>query len=224
MRSLVLFSILLFLSYSGPAGPRHLERHADSLLAVSFSSSEAPVDATVSTDPGESRPLRPGDAVNLPGNALRPEGTRADSSGEKADCHDAASGRALRKIIEQWKDGYNSGRTDAVAALYSEDAYYLTQHFTTGIVHGRPAIQAYFQRGVDARYQVDSITIVSMDCSGDVAYVITRYESTNGGQKAFGVNLVVLRNIDDRWLIVAHESAVPDPATTIQKLDTATPP
>lgn len=38
---------------------------------------------------------------------------------------------------------------------------------------------------------------------------------------AIGVNLVVLRKIAGKWLIVAHESAVPDPATAIQTLDPA---
>jgi ketosteroid isomerase-like protein len=59
----------------------------------------------------------------------------------------------------------------------------------------------------------------STNCSGDSAYAITRYESTNGGQKAIGVNLVVLKKTTAGWKIVAHASAVPDPATAIQSLD-----
>ena len=126
---------------------------------------------------------------------------------------------SLRKIAELWKDGYNKGDAAAVAALYTEDAYYLTQHFITGILHGRARIQAYVQRGVDARYQIDSIEVISLDCSGDFAYTVGQYKSTNAGQKALGVNIVVLKKIDGKWLIVAHESAVPDPATAIQSLD-----
>lgn len=37
--------------------------------------------------------------------------------------------------------------------------------------------------------------------------------------KALGFNLVVLQKRQGKWLIVAHESAVPDTATAIQKLD-----
>jgi hypothetical protein len=37
-----------------------------------------------------------------------------------------------------------------------------------------------------------------------------------------GVNLVVLRKIRGKWLIVAHESAAPDPACAIQHLDSET--
>jgi ketosteroid isomerase-like protein len=126
--------------------------------------------------------------------------------------------KVARQIAVDWKDGYNSGNAEQVAALYTEDAYYLTQHFVSGIVKGRANIRAYVQRGVDAKYHVDSIEILATDCSGNMAYSIDRYESTNGGQKAFGVNVVVIKKFADGWRIVAHEAAVPDPATAIQKL------
>ena len=123
-----------------------------------------------------------------------------------------------RQIAERWKDGYNSGHADQVAALYTENAYYLTQHFVTGIVHGRANIKAYVQRGVDAKYHVDSIEILATDCSGNMAYSIDRYESTNGREKAFGLNIVVIKRFAEGWRIVAHEAAVPDAAMAIQKL------
>jgi hypothetical protein len=50
--------------------------------------------------------------------------------------------KEIVQIIEQWREGYNSGSASKVAALYKEDAYYLTQHFITGIVKGRAAIQS----------------------------------------------------------------------------------
>ena len=137
----------------------------------------------------------------------------------QSHCAVAADEAALRLVAEQWRDGYNNGHAAQVASLYAKDATYLTQHFVTGIVQGRAAIQAYVQRGVDAGYHIDSIQVLSTDCSGDLAYTVGRYESTNGGQKAFGVNIVVLKKTGNKWLIVAHESAVPDPATAIQHLD-----
>ena len=106
--------------------------------------------------------------------------------------------------------------------MYTDDAYYLTQHFVTGIEHPRDQIRAYLERGVDARYRVNSIEVLATDCSGDLGYAVARYKSTNGTEKAMGVNLVVLRKISDKWAIVAHESAVPDPASAIQHLDSET--
>ncbi|MBL8291030.1 MAG: nuclear transport factor 2 family protein [Bryobacterales bacterium] len=130
----------------------------------------------------------------------------------------AGDERALRQVSERWKAGYNQGVASEIGALYAPDAYYLTQHFADGILRGRSRIQAYFQRGIDARFQIDTIHILSIDCSGDLAYTVGRYESTNAGVKARGVNLLVLRKTGGKWLIVAHESAVPD-ATAIRKLD-----
>jgi hypothetical protein len=37
-----------------------------------------------------------------------------------------------------------------------------------------------------------------------------------------GVNLVALHKISGKWAIVARESAVPDPASAIQHLDSET--
>jgi len=125
---------------------------------------------------------------------------------------------ALRQIPEHWKNAYNGKDAAAVVALYSADAYYLTQHFAPGIVHPRTEIQAYVQLGVDAGYRIDSIHMLALDCSSDLAYAITQYHATNGAEKVMGINLVVLRKVGDKWVIVAHEAAVPDPATAIQSL------
>jgi ketosteroid isomerase-like protein len=84
-------------------------------------------------------------------------------------CTDAADAKAIRQIAGQWKNGYNNGDAASVESLYADDADYLTQHFITGIIHGRAAIQAYVQRGIDAHYHIDSIQIISMGCSGDIA-------------------------------------------------------
>ncbi len=133
-------------------------------------------------------------------------------------CSNPGAIRAAQQIVDTWKDGYNSGDAARVAALYTEDAFYLTQHYVTGIVQGRARIQAYVQRGVDAHYHIDSLQILSTGCVQDLMYVIARYESTNAGQKAVGVNLVVVRRSAPGWRIVAHEAAVPDPATAVQHL------
>lgn len=124
----------------------------------------------------------------------------------------------LREIPERWKTAYNHGDAAGVAALYSEDAYYLTQHFISGVLHGRSEIQAYVQKGVDAKYHIDSIEVLATQCSGDLAYAITRYKSTNAGRNDIGVNLVVLRKREGHWWIVAHEAAVPDPASAVRSL------
>lgn len=144
--------------------------------------------------------------------------TPASGSPPATQCPVPSDDRAIRDIPERWKTAYNAGQASEVSALYSDDAYYLTQHFVTGILHGRSDIQAYVQRGIDAKYRIDSIEVLATQCSGDFAYAITRYQSANAGRNDIGLNLVVLRRIKDHWLIVAHEAAVPDPATAVQHL------
>ena len=138
-------------------------------------------------------------------------------------CDDPAVQSEILRIAEQWKAAYNAGDPEKVAALYAENATYLTQHFASGIVHGRAAIKAYVKKGTDTKYKIDSLTVLASDCTNDIGWAITRYESTNGTQKSLGVNLVLMRKLAGKWLIVAHESAVPDPATAIQKLDVENP-
>ena len=146
---------------------------------------------------------------------------------------------AIRKMADDFRDAYNRGDAAQVAALYTDSAYYLTQHYADGIIEGRKNIQAYVQRGVDAHFHMDSIEVLKTNCACatpmpslkariegahptkqcNFAYALARYQSTNDGHKAMGVNLLVLRKFQNTWRIVAHESAVPDPATAIKKLE-----
>ena len=155
-------------------------------------------------------------AVLLAGASLA--GAQQGGRPDAGTCGDPAVTAAVQEVVDAWKDGYNGGDPARVGALYSEDAYYLTQHFVTGILHGRAAIQAYVQRGIDAHYRIDALRVLDVGCSGAMAYVITRYDATNDGQAVFGVNLVVLRRVDGAWKIVAHEAAVPDVATAVKTL------
>lgn len=144
--------------------------------------------------------------------------TRDSRLSGRRECAAGSDTRAIKQIAEDFIAGYNAGDAEKIALLYAEDAYYLTQHYREGLVSGRRNIRAYFKLGMDAGYKLDSIDLLAMDCQGGFAYTITRYESTNGGQKALGFNLVVLKKIRGKWMIVAHESAVPE-ATAIERLD-----
>lgn len=115
--------------------------------------------------------------------------------------------QALLKVAEEWRAAYNAKDAAAVAALYALDAYYVSAHV---VAHGREEIQAYFQRGIDAGGHIDTIRILSSGQSGDLAYWVGTYEATNAGQSVRGRNVVALRKVRDRWLMVAHETVVAD--------------
>ena len=113
----------------------------------------------------------------------------------------------LVRVAEEWKTAYNAKDAAAVASLYTTDAYYVSAHV---VAHGRSEIQAYFQRGIDAGGHIDSIEILSIGHSGDLAYTVGTYEATNAGQKVRGRNVIVLRKIGETWRMVAHETVVAD--------------
>jgi uncharacterized protein (TIGR02246 family) len=115
--------------------------------------------------------------------------------------------QAVRRVADDWKAAYNSKDAAAVASLYAPDAYYVSAHV---VAQGRVEIQTYFQRGIDAGGHIDDIRVLASSHSGELAYTVGTYEATNGGQKVRGRNVVVLRNIGGKWLMVAHESVVAD--------------
>jgi len=114
---------------------------------------------------------------------------------------------AVLRVAEDWKAAYNAKDAAAVASLYAPDAYYVSAHV---VAHGRAEIQAYFQRGIDAGGHIDEIRILASSQSGELAYTVGTYQATNAGQTVRGRNVVVVRKIDARWLMVAHEAVVAD--------------
>jgi len=107
-------------------------------------------------------------------------------------------------------DTYNRKDAAATAALYANDAYYVSQHVRGGIIQGHAALQANIQRGIDGGGHIDSIEILTLKIDGEMAYSVGTYHATNAGQKVTGRNIVVCRKINGKWLIVAHTSVVPE--------------
>jgi ketosteroid isomerase-like protein len=114
---------------------------------------------------------------------------------------------ALRRLAETWVTSYNAGEAAQVAALYTEDGYYLSAHI---LAHGRKAIEAYWQRGIAAGGHLDFVRPLKVFCSGDLGYFAGTYQATNAGVTVDGRILIVARKIEGRWLMAAHETVVRD--------------
>jgi uncharacterized protein (TIGR02246 family) len=115
--------------------------------------------------------------------------------------------QAIGKVAEDWKAAYNNRDAPKVAALYTEDAYYLSAHI---LAHGRPAIEAYWRRGILAEGHIDFIKPLTVFVSGDLGYSAGAYQATNAGKTVDGRILLVLRKVNGKWLIAAHETVVRD--------------
>jgi len=130
--------------------------------------------------------------------ATKPEVREGQMSSDEA---------ALRQVSEDWIKFYNAGDAAKVAALYVEDGYYLSAHI---LAHGRQAIQAYWERGIKAGGHIDFIKPMTLYYTGDLAYCAGTYQATNAGVTVDGRILIVLRKVDGRWLMAAHETVVRD--------------
>ena len=111
---------------------------------------------------------------------------------------------------EEWRSAYNAGDVEKLASFYSEDADYVSPHVTGLMIHGREAIKQNFQRGIAGGGHVDSILVQRSGSSCDLAYVISAYQATNGGVTVHGRNVLVMKRVGGKWLIVTHASIVKD--------------
>jgi uncharacterized protein (TIGR02246 family) len=119
----------------------------------------------------------------------------------------SADEAAIRQISEDWIRLYNAGDATKVAALYTDDGYYLSAHI---LAHGRQAIEAYWERGIKAGGHIDFIKPLTLYYTGDLAYCAGTYQATNAGVTVDGRILIVLRKVNGKWLMAAHETVVRD--------------
>lgn len=116
----------------------------------------------------------------------------------------------LLHLADDWKNTYNSGDAPRLGAMYSEDAEYVSPYVAGLLIRGRDVVQANFRRGMESGGRIDSVTIISSRVSGDMAYLVCRYDATNSGQRVNGRNVLIAKKTDGRWLIVVHASVVRD--------------
>lgn len=110
--------------------------------------------------------------------------------------------------LEQWKDAYNSGDAQNLIPLYSEDAVYSSSHVDGLEALGRDKLIANFQNGISGGGHIDSIEILSMNVSCELASLYCKYDATNSGVHVSGRNLLVLKKVNGQWVIAFHMTVV----------------
>jgi len=111
-------------------------------------------------------------------------------------------------LTQKWLQAYNSNDSMALAGMYTNDAQYISSHVRGLVAEGRDRLIANFQNGIKMGGHIDSISILSIQQSCDLATLLCKYEATNSGQKAVGRNLLVVKKVGLRWLIVLHMTVV----------------
>jgi len=114
----------------------------------------------------------------------------------------------FNELAQIWMRAYNNDDSTALAALYTPDVDYISSHVQGLVAHGRDRVIANFQRGIKSGGHIDSVSILSIQLSCDLATLLCQHEATNGGQKAIGRNLLVVKKVCGEWLITLHMTVV----------------
>lgn len=114
----------------------------------------------------------------------------------------------FQNYMRDWIDAYNGGNAGKLAPLYAEDAEYISAHVAGLVAKGRDRLIENFQNGMNMGGRLDSVEILSMNISCNLATLVCKYEANNSGQKASGRTLLVLQKINGTWLIVTHMTVV----------------
>ena len=109
---------------------------------------------------------------------------------------------------EKWRLAYNSKDAQNLVPLYTDNADYISSHVAGLEANGRDRLIANFQNGMNMGGHIDSVEILKMNVSCDIATLLCKYTATNSGVTVVGRNLLVMKKIKGIWLIVLHMTVV----------------
>lgn len=108
----------------------------------------------------------------------------------------------------QWKEAYNSKDSKNLIPLYSPDAQYISSHVSGLVAEGRSKLIDNFQNGMNMGGFIDHLEIIRMEISCNLATLLCKYQATNSGVTVTGRNLLILKKINNDWLIMLHMTVV----------------
>jgi ketosteroid isomerase-like protein len=121
---------------------------------------------------------------------------------------DSTAAVEFSTFADQWRRAYNGADSLALAGFYLPDAQYISGHVPGLVAEGRTRVIENFLKGVRSGGHVDDLTLLSTEISGELAVIQCSYRATNAGQRAAGRNLLVLRQVNGKWLIRLHVTVV----------------
>lgn len=130
-----------------------------------------------------------------------------------ADADADAATAAVDDVRSSWLSAAETDDAAAVAALYTEDATYVTPDGQ--VLEGRQAIQQALSQSLPMMSDLEITSSRDPMVSGDLAVDVGEYSSTmaaqgGDGMEADGFYTVVLRRqADGSWKIVSHLAAQP---------------
>lgn len=116
--------------------------------------------------------------------------------------------REFQARTDRWRDAYNSGNAQNLLPLYDLNADYVSGHVAGLEALGREKLIANFQNGMNMGGHIDEVKILKMEISCDLATLYCKYTATNSGVTVQGRNLLILRKVNNDWLIVIHMTVI----------------
>ena len=106
-------------------------------------------------------------------------------------------------VREAYLRAYNLHDTDAVLALYADDAVLLSE---AGALRGKPEIRKWLQFAFDQGSVLESITPARENFSDTLAYGTGHTKRLAGNEIHLGRYLIVMEKRNGQWSIVEHAS------------------
>lgn len=107
---------------------------------------------------------------------------------------------ALERVVDAYVKANLDGDTEALVALYADDALLLPPD--EGLVEGREAIAAFWAEGIEAGL---ALTPIRVEAEGSTGLVVGRYTVPAQGEAPAdsGKCVLMLKRIDGAWRITA---------------------
>lgn len=120
-----------------------------------------------------------------------------------ASCATTTTHSNVRSTIEanntKWAQALGRGDAAGIAALYTPTAQLLPAN--GNVVSGQPAIQKYWQAGIDAGFKAVTLTTLEVEACGDTAYEVGKYSVPGEGGKVIdtGDYIVIWKRDHGQW-------------------------
>ncbi|PDT51286.1 MULTISPECIES: SgcJ/EcaC family oxidoreductase [Sinorhizobium] len=114
----------------------------------------------------------------------------------------------IQRANDEWNAAFNSGKADAVAALYAPDAVVLPS--THAVVRGTSAIEDFWNGLISAGVKDHRIEMIDAQSGADIAYAIGKWSANAPGedgetQRYEGTVVTVFRRQGDgSWKACLH--------------------
>jgi uncharacterized protein (TIGR02246 family) len=114
----------------------------------------------------------------------------------------AQSKAMIQKLEDAWSAAFNKGDSNALAAMYTEDAYVLPAG--ADMVHGRDKIAAFYAQAAqqlgDAKVTTVDVLRLGRSAAREIGTVTLKTKGDQP-QEMTGKYAVVWRKVDGQWMI-----------------------